>query len=240
MVSPAGSGLPLLVTRCANEPEFPRQGFAWTPPRPIRVRIETPRLIVRGYVLEDAALAFEAINASRAELTPWMLWAIDQHHHPAESTKFVSEQILAMRSPDNANAIGVGIFERDGTFVGGTGFHDLRRDTACAETGYWIRSDRHGRGYCTEAMRHWISFCLRPQPSGGLGLNRLRIFCSAENTGSIRVCERLGIRRELHQRADYFVPTVGVTDRLGFGVVADEWNCDEHTPRDIARSAQGA
>jgi RimJ/RimL family protein N-acetyltransferase len=226
----------LPVTRCANEPEFPRQGFAWTAPHPLEVRVETPRLSIRGYVLEDAALAFEAINASRSELVPWMLWARDQHHHPADSTKYISEQIVAMRQPDRISALGVGIFERDGdcegAFIGGTGFHDLRRDTACAETGYWIRSDRHRRGYCTEAMRHWISFCLKPQPAGGLGLNRLRIFCSAENTGSVRVCEKLGLRKELHQRADYFVPTVGVTDRLGYGVLAEEWDHETHQRRD--------
>ena len=72
---------------------------------------------------------------------------------------------------------------------------------------------------------------LLPQAEGGLGLNRVRVFCSADNTPSSRVPEKLALTPELRQRADYFVPDHGVTDRLGWGVLAGEGATSSHRPR---------
>jgi RimJ/RimL family protein N-acetyltransferase len=39
------------------------------------------------------------------------------------------------------------------------------------------------------------------------------------------VPEKLGLRRELAARADRWVPGFGWDDSLGWGVLAEEWNC---------------
>ncbi len=225
------------MTRCASEHEKVDEGLAWRPPSSLTVRVETPRLVIRSRTLEDGPALFEAINASRDRLLPWMPWARTDHFDLASTTEYLAGRISTAQDPSQLIGEGaqrgfdVGIFEREGACVGGTGFNDVRPSTASAETGYWIRGDCHGRGYCTEAMRHWISWLLRPQDAGGLGLQRLRIYCSSANKASQRIPQKLGLRQEVMQRADYYVPDVGVTDRLGWGVLADEWDCDRHAMR---------
>lgn len=215
------------MTRCAREPECPEEGFAWKPPSPLQFRVETERLLLRPYEPADVEPLFEAVNASREALVPWLPWARSDHRVIASTMRYVSSQIMALTDTDAliAGGLGVAITDKtDGSFVGGTGFHDLRRDSASCEIGYWIRADRHGQGLCTEAVRHWIAWLLETPDKGGLGLNRIRIFCSADNTPSARVPEKLGLRAEVRQRLDYHVPGYGVTDRLGWGVLAEEWD----------------
>lgn len=216
------------MTRCASELNFPRPGLGWRAPEPVVCRLETPRLLVRAYTLDDAPAMLDVVQGSLHHLLPWMAWA-PGHTSLAFSTKYVADQMLAQTAGEKFNAIGVGIFEKDtGDFVGGTGVHDVRSDTASCETGYWVRHDRVGRGYATEACRHVISWALSPQDSGGLGLRRVRIYCSGANTPSSRIPARLGLRQEVHQREDYYVDGHGPTDRLGWGVMADEWDTDHH------------
>ena len=225
------------MTRCASERETPGEGLGWTPPAQLCIRVETPRLLIRAYTLDDVPAVFEAVNASRDSLIPWMPWAATDHRELAGTAQYISSQIVAagdtqkLAGEGALKGIGVGIFEQDGAFVGATGFHDVRPSTASAETGYWIRADRHGRGYCTEAIAHWLSWLLTPHAAGGLGLARVRIYCSSENKASQRIPEKLGLKQEVHQRADYHVPGVGVTDRLGWGVLAEEWDCARHAMR---------
>lgn len=226
------------MTRCASETERPEDGLAWRPPPRLAVRVETPRLVLRSYALDDAPAVFEAINTSRDHLKPWLPW-VDEHRELAGTVGYIATQVVIGSDPSALAAggartgLGVGIFERQGgAFVGGTGFNDVRPSPASAETGYWIRADRAGRGYCTEAMRHWLSWLLSPQEAGGGGLGRIRIYCSSANTASRRIPEKLGLQQEVHQRADVLIPGLGITDRLGWGVMREEWDCARHTMRD--------
>ncbi len=228
------------MTHCHSETLTPDTGFAWKEPAALDLRVETERVIVRPYVLDDAQPVFEAVNLSRDSLLPWMPWARTDHHELASTVHYVSQQIVRLSKPLTTEGVGVGIFDKaSGQFLGGTGFHDLRRDTASVETGYWIRADRRREGLCTEAMARWLSKMLAPQNSGGLGLRRIRIYCSSGNTPSTRVPEKLALRGEVMQRQDYYVPHHGVTDRLGWGVMHDEWDCVRHRVKDSGAERNG-
>ncbi|RII20750.1 putative ribosomal N-acetyltransferase YdaF [Streptomyces sp. YIM 130001] len=62
-----------------------------------------------------------------------------------------------------------------------------------AEIG-WVFHPRHaGRGYATEAARALASLAFTE-----LGVHRIFARLDALNTGSVGVCERLGMRREAH------------------------------------------
>lgn len=217
------------MARCASEIRYPSEGLGWRPPDLKAIRFETPRLVIRGYELGDAPSVFEAVAQSRPTLTPWMPWANKAHLEPASTMQYITEQIMNTRSPDTWNNVGLGIFLKDsGAFVGGSGVHDVRRDTASCETGYWIRTGFTGKGYATEACRANISWALRPQTDHGLGLRRVRIFCSKENAASVRVIEKLGIRKELEMPDDSWLEGLGLTTRLGWGVLASEWDTLAH------------
>ncbi len=216
------------MTRCANETDT-GLGLGWLPPEPFVIRFETPRLVVRGYELADAEALFEAVSSSREHLLPWMMWAREGHTDALSSAHYITTQIMALRDRAKFNNVGIGIFDKQtGRLLGGTGVHGIHRDTASAETGYWVRADATSKGICTESTAHVLSWALGDQSRGGLGLQRIVIYCSAANVASRRIPEKLGLRKEVEQRADYFVPGVGCTDRLGWGVLAEEWDCSQH------------
>lgn len=203
----------------------------WTPPKPFEIpTLETERLVVRAYRLEDAPAVYEAVAASREHLHPWMPWA-KGHQDLAETTKYVTEQVVAPRTPETLTDVGMGVFERDtGRFVGGSGFHNLDRAARCVETGYWVRADRVGRGYAGEACARVISWLLTPQARRGLGLDRVVLFCLGQNERSVRTIEKIGLRKELHQRRHKHADGLGVCDWLGWGVLRDEWDSTNHRP----------
>jgi RimJ/RimL family protein N-acetyltransferase len=218
------------MTRCSSENNYPIEGLQWTPPTPLTCELESQRLVIRAYRLDDAQQVFDAINESRYDhLLPWMPWAKDNHRTLESTTKYICEQIMSLANPDTFNNVGTGIFCKDtGRFFGGAGVHDVRRDTASCETGYWIRQSAIGNGYAREACSRTISWALAPQAKAGLGLNRVRIYCSHQNTHSAKLIEQLGITPEVRQRQDFYIESIGLTDRLGWGVLADEWDCENH------------
>ena len=218
------------MTRCSSENNYPVEGLQWTPPSPLTCELESERLIIRAYRLEDAEQVFQAIDECRDDhLLPWMVWAKENHRTLESTTKYICEQIMSLANPDTFNNVGTGIFcKQSGRFLGGTGVHDVRRDTASCETGYYIRKDAIGNGYATEACARTISWALASQANAGLGLQRVRIYCSSANPASARTIEKLGVRSEVHQRNDYFIEGIGPTDRLGWGVLAEEWDCENH------------
>jgi RimJ/RimL family protein N-acetyltransferase len=216
------------MTRSLNEVIVPASGYRWSAPDVVRCHLETPRLTVRAYRLEDAEAVFRTTNDHREHLLPWMPWASGVRQI-ADSAKYIAEQIIATTAGPIFSVIGVGIFERDsGEFLGGTGVHDLQPNAASCDVGYWIRGDRCGQGIATEACRHVMSWAFSDPSAGGLGLRRLGIYCSSANAASRRVPEKLGLRLEVRQRENYYVEGLGLTDRLGWGVMAQEWDCQHH------------
>ncbi|MFK7759336.1 MAG: GNAT family N-acetyltransferase [Phycisphaerales bacterium] len=218
------------MTRCNSENNFPLPGLAWLAPTPLRCELETERLLIRSYHLGDADEVFQAIQESRENhLLPWMPWAKENHHNLESTTKYICEQMISLANPATFNNVGVGIFSKStGRFLGGTGIHDVRADTASCEAGYWIRRDDIGNGYAKEACARIISWALDTQARAGLGLHRVRIYCSSANIHSTNLINQLELKQEVHQRQDYFIQGVGPTDRLGWGVMNSEWDCINH------------
>ncbi|HYN94963.1 MAG TPA: GNAT family N-acetyltransferase [Pilimelia sp.] len=62
-----------------------------------------------------------------------------------------------------------------------------------AEIGWVLHPGHEGRGYATEAARAVAALAF-----DRLGTHRLYARLDVENTGSVRLCERLGMRREAH------------------------------------------
>jgi ribosomal-protein-serine acetyltransferase len=197
----------------------------WRPPQPAPDRLETDRIVLRAWRSEDAAGMLEAINIDRASLFPWLPWPATDNRNLAECTYQIERMRRERERPDNDNFV-FGLFDRTtGDALGGTGFHRMSLPWHTAEIGYWVRADRRSQGLCTEAVRGLISWGFRPQDQGGWGLRRLTIFCAALNTASRRVPEKIGLRREVHARGERWIDGIGYSDSLGWGVLAEEWDC---------------
>ncbi|MEN0020537.1 MAG: GNAT family protein [Planctomycetota bacterium] len=206
-------------------------GLDFAPPDPLEFEIVTPRLVIRPYRLDDIDAVFDAVNHNREHLLPWLPWAKKDHHTRAQTAAFLAKNVVDRESPQRifGRGLDVAVCDRhSGAFIGGTGLHDLRRDSASCEIGYWIVRDRCREGICSEAVAHWLSWLFTPQQQGGFGLRRARIFCDKPNAASAGVPTKLGLRLEVEMRDEAFIEGVGLVDRLGWGVLASEWDCERH------------
>ena len=125
-----------------------------------------------------------AMGASFLELHQWMSWA---------DTMPTRDLMLSVLRDDLA------AFDADtgwqyflyeiesGELVGGAGL-TRRGSPDELEVGYWVRSDRTGRGYATDASRMLTTAAFQ----SSLGINRVRISMDATNHASAAVPRRLG------------------------------------------------
>ena len=124
---------------------------------------------------------YAAVVLSRSELLPWMPWA----RRPSR------EGTLALTRRDehawrDDHVFHFVMVEKDsGDVLGVAGLN--REGSDAAELHYWIRSDRAGRGFSTEACRALIDWA-----RDGLALNRLTLWAGRENHASRRVAEKVG------------------------------------------------
>lgn len=219
------------MTHCSSENEFPASGFDWQPPQPLPLQIESERLILRTYSLEDIPELYRVVNATREHLIPWLPWCRSGYLDMESATHEVSVQLMELRKPLTLTRVIFGVFLKStGELIGGSGIHDIRRETCSCETGYWIDQNHTRNGYALEACRRTISWAMQDQALGGMGLRRVRIYCSDRNEPSAALIRKIGITEEVNQRDDYFVEGVGCTNRLGWGVLRTEWDCDRHMP----------
>lgn len=80
--------------------------------------------------------------------------------------------------------------EVDGTFVGQVTVSNVVRGSAqFASLGYWLGQEVAGRGVMPRAVALVIDHCFGP-----VGLHRVEICIRPENSNSLRVVEKLGLR----------------------------------------------
>lgn len=133
-------------------------------------------------------------------------------HFPAPLTRpesdFVFEQIEAGFT---ANAFGIWCVERlDRTFLGLTGISIVPFEehfTPAVEVGWRLLPPAWGHGYATEAGREAIRYGFDV-----VGLTEIVSFASVENTRSIAVMERLGMKRD--PTGDFSHPLMDRAHRL--------------------------
>ncbi|MCA9593547.1 MAG: GNAT family N-acetyltransferase [Myxococcales bacterium] len=213
-----------------------REPTPWQAPDPRPGPVVVDGLEVRLYREGDGPRLFAAVSANRDALLPWMVWVTTDHLHVDHSIFYVERMRRGVEKPDCLD-FPMGIFDaKSGEQLGGTGFHRIHPEWRDAEIGYWVRGDRQRSGICTRAMGALISSGLRSAADGGWGFRRIVIQCAEANTGSRRVCERLGLRLEGRYRADRYTEPLGYHDNLAYAVLADEWDfAQNHAKPNIAR-----
>lgn len=140
-----------------------------------------------------------AISTSLEELRRWMPWA---------SSVPAVEQLRATLAQGNVRFESnedwpYVIREPGGELVGSTGLH-RRAGPDVVEIGYWIRSDRTGRGYATTAARVLTDAAFER----GAGIERVEISTHELNAASQAVARKLRYQvvREEPREAQGTVP----------------------------------
>lgn len=153
----------------------------------------------RGMV--DEMLA--AVELSRSELRRWMLWA--------QGTPSREENMKVLESGhelfDEDKEWNYALMENaSGHLVGGAGLHYVQ-DPDCPEIGYWVRSDRTGRGYATAAAGALADAAFRYLPD----VQQVKIRMDQGNVASAAVPPKLGFR--LLKEEDRDIETEGHTGK---------------------------
>jgi RimJ/RimL family protein N-acetyltransferase len=87
-----------------------------------------------------------------------------------------------------------------------------------AEIGWCLSPDHQGQGYITEAVTELVRLCFED-----LGIRRLAAVAFAENTPSLRIMEKLGMRREALFRKESLHRDLGWVDSVTYALLVDDW-----------------
>jgi RimJ/RimL family protein N-acetyltransferase len=172
---------------------------------------------LRRWRAEWAEAVVAALAVSIDELRPWMPWA-QEVPSLDEERKVLADGDAAFARGD---AYGFVVVEHDGRtggdeVVGGCGLHPRVAPDAI-EIGYWIRTDRWGRGYASAAAA-----ALTDAAFAHLEVARVEIQMDRANVRSAAVPRRLGYRLVREEEREPFAPGhTGVT--LVWEVGRDEW-----------------
>jgi RimJ/RimL family protein N-acetyltransferase len=180
--------------------------------QPAVYRIETPRLVIRCWSPEDAALAKKAEDESRDHLRPFMLWA-DRTPEPIGE---VIDKLRLFRSWfDSGEDFLFGAFSKvDGSCLGGSGLHP-RVGKGGLEIGYWIHGEHLRKGYATEMAGALTRAAFE--------IGRMRwveIRCATTNAASAGVPPKLGFVHEATLKDRLVLSNGAIDDALVFTMLS--------------------
>jgi ribosomal-protein-alanine N-acetyltransferase len=179
--------------------------------------LTTERLILRDFIESD----WEAVLAYQQD--PLYLRYNEWTSRTAEEVRQFVQMFLDHQKQDPRLKFQFAVtLKLTGQLIGNCG---VRRNTPQAQEGdigYEIDPRFWGKGYATEAARTVLDFGFSQ-----LRLHRISAWCIAENTGSARVLEKLGMRQEGHLREhDYFKDRWW--DILVYAILYDGWNAQSN------------
>lgn len=175
--------------------------------------IETKRLILRKFTSEDFASVHS--YASIAKNTEYMIWG----PNTVEQTQaFIDMAISKAEDVPCTNYQCAVVLEETGLLIGACSL-ELSDDEA--EIGWILHMDYWKQGYGKEMGNALLEFGFDE-----LHLHRIIAHCNAENYGSYRVMEKIGMRREglfIESRPEMKKSIKKRGDELSYAILRDEW-----------------
>jgi aminoglycoside 6'-N-acetyltransferase len=169
--------------------------------------LRTPRLVIRRFTLADAG-AFSAYR-SDPEVARYQSW--DAPYDVEQAIAFISS-LADPFTPGEWCQLAV---TAGGVLIGDVALY-IDTDPRLGRVGFTLARDAQGRGYATEAVRAVLDHAF------GQGVHRIAADCDTRNERSIRLLERVGMRREGHLRASGWWKGEW-TDEYLYAVLAEEW-----------------
>ena len=195
-----------------------------TPAHPI---LTTDRLVLRPYRQSD----FDDVHAYAVipEVSQYMGWGPNSEE---DTRAFLARCAAAAANPKEQSHLFAVTLKDGGRMIGGCDLWYVHRADRTADIGYCLHPNFWGSGYATEAATAVLGLAFGP-----LGLHRVTAMCDPDNGGSWRVMEKVGMRREGHEReADWFKGRWH--DRLRYAILEHEWQARQdtvnaHPPREV-------
>lgn len=194
---------------------------------PLPDGVASSRVVVRRYRPGDGAAFFSSLAPQRAELMQWMMWP-QKHQQPEDSESYVVRMHAEFALRSN---MPMGIWNKAGEFLGGSGFHAPDWNTPKAEIGYFLLQSARGQGLASEVVRLLIHFAF-----DHMQVNRAFGTCDAGNAGSADVMRRAGLAEEGLLHSDTRDHHGRLRDTLIFGLAVSDYPAwvERHGVRDLA------
>lgn len=161
--------------------------------------------VVHAYASDEEVVRFLPFGPNTEDATARFL----KRARAAARAKPRVEYDLAVIRTEDGRQVGAVTLRRDGP------------DSPQAMLGYCFAREAWGHGFATEAAAEVLRLGFED-----LGLHRMWAGCAPGNTASIRVLEKLGMRREAHFRQNFHGRS-GWSDTLVFAMLEDEWRAIE-------------
>ena len=175
--------------------------------------LETRRLILRDYTPDD----WPAVDAytSDPEVVQYLSFGPTTPEQTREHLRWAMR--AAAEQPRSFYELAV-VLRAEQRLIGTANLQVDHRERRQAYFSYLFHRDYWGQGYATEAIRRLIHFGFTE-----LHLHRVADDCDARNLASVRVMEKLGMRREGHLRETIWKDGRWYDEYL-YAILAHEWD----------------
>jgi RimJ/RimL family protein N-acetyltransferase len=170
-------------------------------------------MLLRPYEAQDLSAVHDLFG--REEVCRYLLW----DPMDLEGARALLERRLRQRHIEaDGDGILLAAMDADTSrFVGEFMLRLTSLGSRQGEIGWTVHPDVQGRGLATEGAREMLRLGF-----DDLGLHRIVAECDDRNTASVRVMERLGMRREAHHLEDEFLKGEW-TGSIVYAILGSEW-----------------
>lgn len=175
------------------------------------MQLYTERLLLRDITIDDKQDIFD--YRSDAEANQFQGW-IPETLEEVES--FIQRNTKEFNQPESWYQLL--ITDKDSkAVIGDIGVHFTGDENAQVELGITLSTIFHGKGYASEALKGVINYLFND-----LSKHRITASVDPDNTASIQLMERIGLRKEGHFRKSLFWKNRWVDDII-YAVLREEW-----------------
>ncbi len=153
----------------------------------------TPRMRLRTLGHGDADEFLRVVAVSRAEWAPWLP---SRPRGSTDADVFEQELERTTRGRAAGTHLRLAGFLEDGRLAGLFSLNEIVRGPFESAYAAWsVSADQTGRGLGTEGVRALLAIAFS-EPPDGLGLHRVQANVIPRNAPSLRIAEKVGMRRE--------------------------------------------
>ena len=174
-------------------------------------RLETERLILRRFVIEDAAAMYKNW-ASDADVTKFLSW-------PTHTSQEISEYVITdwvKKYGDEKYYQWAIVLKATGEPIGSIAVVSMNENISMVHIGYCIGKKWWHQGITSEALKAVVDFSFDE-----VGANRVEAYHDPHNPNSGRVMKKCGMRYEGTLR-NYQKTNQGITDACVYAILKSE------------------
>ena len=172
--------------------------------------IETDRLILRPYKLEDINDVVEGLN--NLNVSKWMAFV------PYPYTEEDAKEFIENSLKNNLYNLAI-VLKENNKVIGGTQYRNIDLIQGTASGGIWLNEKYHGHGYGSEAWGARIKYAFET-----LGLRRLENGFFEGNERSWNMQKKFGYQIEGMRRQKYKCLSTGkIVNEYVTGLLKEEW-----------------